>query len=339
MEELAAAEEAEAEAEFDAVLRSDAEFDGSESEWTQLGLQRQVQMAMDAIARHRAGLAKWQERRQAMLEVLPIECIYRIAESRGGLRQTLLHHPEHRHRCGCRKNIRGQCTDDCERSSLHLFNVLNGSGMHFVPCLLYMSVSLDEAAGDLVYDETFLDDGWNGMSTIAAVDYMIREMHELAVAGCEMPPHLDESLWLMLGEQKVAVLEKQRQWRKREHAAGRNGLTARERQERTEKMRRATDLWNAISCFANPLCPTSAEVASINERTPWRFRVSGHRPLLQIQFSWRRKLFWMSELHSCLRLKLLCKILFVRNNWNSPKHMHNVSRRSGETMHRMVLGL
>ena len=338
-EALVAAEEADEEAELDFLLRSDAEFVGSEQQWQQLGREQQLSMAMDAIARRREGLAKWQQRRQAMLEGMSIECIYRIAESRGQLRQELFHAPERRQRCGCRKNVRGQCHDGCEQSSLHLFSELNRTmgGMHFTPRLHYTSLRFDEATGDLVHDHVTVDDGWNGMSTAASVDCTIHEMNQLVVGGSAMPPHPDESLWLSLGEQKLAALEEQRLWRQHERAAGRNGLTAGERHERAENMRRASSLWGEISCFANPLRPTLAEVASNDERTPWMFRMFGHRSLLQIQFAWRRKLLWTSTPHSSLRLKLLCKLLFVRNAWFSPKHMHCV--RSNETMQKMVLGL
>ena len=59
MEELAAAEEALEEAEWYEVLRSDADFSGTEDEWQRLPRGHKEQLVFDAILRRREALAKY----------------------------------------------------------------------------------------------------------------------------------------------------------------------------------------------------------------------------------------------------------------------------------------
>ena len=79
MEELAAAEEALEEAEWYEVLRSDADFSGTEDEWQRLPRGHKEQLVFDAILRRREALAKYRtaeaaralELAQAINQLLP----------------------------------------------------------------------------------------------------------------------------------------------------------------------------------------------------------------------------------------------------------------------------
>ena len=223
----------------DAQACSRDEFVGSEAEW---------QHYMKSEEQRRAVWAKWMEQRNAMIEGMPAERLYYIAEARGRRREQLLHgasRGETTMCCACRAGKRGSCASCEGQGGMVLYLKLGGDWMHrynldtggaFSGFYQWRFVRVNQETGEFENENLRIDDGWGKVGPMASLNKMLKKMSSWPESD-PLPEHPDTDLWQMASENNRVRWEARRLWREAELSAGRDGLTKWERYEKQQRER------------------------------------------------------------------------------------------------------
>ena len=225
------------------------DFVGSEAEW---------QHHVEGEERRLAAWLKWIEHREALIEAMSAAYLYHIAEARGRRRETLLEAASSGKTVGCACGAaKPGCCNRCENhGGMVLYRELGGDSMHryrLEGVGLHWSrfVHVGQEA-EIMYP----DDGWGRMSCMASLNKMIKQMSSWD-ESVPLPAHPDAELWRVVSENGRVQSEEWRAWRASELAAGRDGLTKLERDNRDWLAYTGCEHCGSRYCKRGARCPSN----------------------------------------------------------------------------------